>query len=386
MTENGLESLKVNLGSLPGADSSTKRETMADTSPHGERVRPYGIEIDWGETDDDVEPVDATRCAAGPSSEKDTTKLKVPSGASGAGPARPATGAFAPIPYSPRSGEGVAADATRTETELVVERSAQLGAKSPQAKSTARSGTVSVSKASSAPVSVAGAVTASANVACKRATTEVLRTGKDSEIPAENDAMADVPAAGNGDGDPQRTERVVIGARYCVPPCTYDEIDVNAIDKQTKYAMAHAPWFEKDVISVLSQRDEDAANGSGPGADGTDLLAPYLNARGLLPGELPRGVLRKWWWCRAFCAADRDLSKEGNAPLHVLREEFAMLALKGLRRLLTRDLMEEEVSDLFVYRTRGEMAYVESLEALEDQLVTSWADASHADGRALLFS
>ena len=70
----------------------------------------------------------------------------------------------------------------------------------------------------------------------------------------------------------------------------------------------------------------------------------------------------------------------------MLRQDFTSLVLKGLRRLLTRDLMEEEVSDLFVYRTRGETEYVESLQALGDQLITNWADGEYADDRALLLS
>ena len=50
--------------------------------------------------------------------------------------------------------------------------------------------------------------------------------------------------------------------------------------------------------------------------------------------------------------------------MHKIRENFVRNCLKGLQRLLNRDAMEETVSDLFVYRTRGEMHYVEALEAV----------------------
>ncbi len=370
---------------LASTSEHNRNKAMAGPDPRGDGVSD-DVSVDYGDTDDEqIETINATRGVGVAHKEPITSTFDVVHG-----PSAGASDAFTPIGHNLSRSPDVSGVAPRTATEMVVEQSFQSAAKAIGSNSPATPGDVSPVRRSpirSSPgrASLSTRFNSHPNDGSELEGGE-LAQGEDSTLPSEDHKMADIPAAGTGDGDPQRTQRVVIGARHCVPPCTYDEIDVYADDSQTKYAMRNAPWFEKDVVSVLCQRDDDAAIGSGPGANGVDLLSPYLNARGRLPGGLPRGALRKWWWRRVFCVCDRDLNKDSGAPMHVLRQDFTSLALKGLRRLLTRDLMEEDVSDLFVYRTRGEMDYVESLQGLDAALITNWQDGEYADGRALLFS
>ncbi len=196
------------------------------------------------------------------------------------------------------------------------------------------------------------------------------------------------PATGTGDGDVDREEQVRIGLRWFLGPAAYDEVDFHAGDSAVLHVMARAPWFDKEAVLHVRDRLAEARGDDGEGEvpPGTDLFEQFLNARGCLPGDFPRAALDTWVWRQMFCVRDADLRGESGMSPTKMREAFVSLALKGLRRFLTRDLMEEQVSDLFVYRTRGEMSYVEALDAVTEEQLAVWVDGTYGDDAALLLT
>ncbi len=217
---------------------------------------------------------------------------------------------------------------------------------------------------------------------------------RDAVIPAEQSLSASqpqemsggAPATGTGDEDTARAEQVRIGARYYPGPAAYDEVDVFATDETTIHVLTRAPWFDKEAIFFARDRIADAENGAGDvvPAD-VDEFHRYLNARGCLPGDLPRSALDTWIWRQMFSVRDSDL-RQDDLSLVASRQAFVGACMRGLRRLLTRDEMEEEVSDLFVYRTRGEMSYVEALNELSEEQLAAWSDGEYGSDDALLFT
>ena len=166
--------------------------------------------------------------------------------------------------------EGGSATPPRTETELLVERAAVDGDRSGLAALSARAETPSSGQASAAaPMEVDRRAPPSSNPSSPSQEPQGQASpvdsfvapspGLDHEYPAEASEMsADAPAAGTGDGDAARTERVRMGDRWYVPPNTYDQIDVHGQDEHSRHAMSKAPWFERDAITAAREY-EDAA-------------------------------------------------------------------------------------------------------------------------------
>ena len=356
------------------------------------------VSVDYGESDAEV---DATIDAASQANAGEVLGTQVtltvpvlpllpaPSEASGAD-------AFAPISeVVPPSGEGSAVTPPRTAAEMVVEQAAVTGDRSgvPVSNSGAQvvfgvglseqalgAALMDVDTSAQGSSSAPAQVPETALPSTQAQVDSVL--SQEPAHPVESNAMsADVPSAGTGDGEAARTERVQIGNRWYVPPSTYDQIDIHGQDEQARHAMAKAPWFERDAITAAREYADNAP----PGEEGRDSFLPYLNARGRLPGDLPRSTLDSWVWRRVFCASDADLYKDGT-EMHKIRNDFVHHCLKGLQRLLNRDEMEEAVSDLFVYRTRGEMPYVEELDGLAAARIQDWAGGCYASDDALLLT
>lgn len=191
-------------------------------------------------------------------------------------------------------------------------------------------------------------------------------------LPDTNQEMS-VPSVGTGDDDAVRSERVVIAGRHFPASAAYDEINIFSSDEVVKNAMANAPWFDnlflKDAVNAVDDRIRNRTSAAGVVEEGADFLSPYLNVHDCLPGDFPRDVLGTWVRRQMFCARHSDLRRETGLSVTQTREAYVPCALRGLSRFLTRDSMEEGVSDLFVYRTRGEMSYVEALDGIEaDQI------------------
>ena len=80
-----------------------------------------------------------------------------------------------------------------------------------------------------------------------------------------------------------------------------------------------------------------------------------------------------------------DLRRKGDKTTFRLRMEFVRSAVAGLDRIGTfRPIPVELDMDLFLYRTFGEIGYVESLAGLDGDLLPQWPYVFDVDDRAFL--
>lgn len=195
--------------------------------------------------------------------------------------------------------------------------------------------------------------------------------------PAGNDASSSSSSSGS-----DNEARVEVAGRSYPPPSAFDALDPYGTDDTSKYTMAKAPWFERDAVLTVS--DKLAAAGEGV-VDVEDDFDPYLDGRDFFPGDIPRNALGSWTWRHAYSIRDRDLRRDGNRPVGSLREDYVAACMRGLGRFLSVEEVDEEVSDLFVYRTRGERAYVQALQEIPQGTIDGWANGEHAHADAVLF-
>ena len=242
-------------------------------------------------------------------------------------------------------GAGVTADVEMTDSQLVLHQRAS-----------------SNERGSSPRLSSSGASQGSSSLAHSGSSRSRARAGdrinqrqgslspsRDVTLPPENAPMAQ--DGNRAVAEPERLQRVTVDRVQYPSPSTYDELDFTRFDAETDYQVAKAPWFNRDaVLFACDALDKDEADGGGAPADP---LGPYVDVQAKLPGGIPRAALDSWVWKQMFCASDSQLAKVGNSPVGAIRESFVKRCRRVLSRLLTRQGMKEDISDLFVYRTRG---------------------------------
>ena len=92
-------------------------------------------------------------------------------------------------------------------------------------------------------------------------------------------------------------------------------------------------------------------------------------------------------WQRQFCYNDEDLIPKTGRTMEGLRRDFVCSALSGLDRLWTYEPVPGEYNmDMFVYRTQGEVKYVERLNGIPAHLLESWCGKFDVDDRAFCYT
>lgn len=141
-------------------------------------------------------------------------------------------------------------------------------------------------------------------------------------------------------------------------PSEYDSLDTQHSDPTTMKTLGLSPWFDKAAVK----------------ADG-DHFSRYCDENGFLPGQIHVDCLSSWCWQRIFCAHNTELSVPNNRLPTSIREDFVEACYNGLNRLFRVDPIPENISvDMFVYRTRGEIPYVENLLNIPDATIEGWRD------------
>ena len=155
----------------------------------------------------------------------------------------------------------------------------------------------------------------------------------------------------------QRTEPVTVpGLTRTYPaPSEFDDIDVRDRSRTTITLFAKAPWFHRAAVLHGGVCDR------------------YADERGMLPGEIHLSALTSFAWLEHFCCNYGDLRPKGDKENEDLQYDFVRSALAGLDRLGTfRRIAPEMGMDLFVYRTYGEIGYVERVNGISAALLESW--------------
>jgi hypothetical protein len=149
-----------------------------------------------------------------------------------------------------------------------------------------------------------------------------------------------------------RDESVVSAALggYSFPaPSRYDDDDW--FDKPE--LLGWAPWFN---TAALNQGD----------------IVPRYAWNGWLPGGVPLAVTETWAWRNQFACYDADLFIGHNRTLRGVRCDFAIEAQSGFDRLKTYIPCNPDRSGMFLVRTRGEVDYLEHLDAIDPNVIEGW--------------
>ena len=122
------------------------------------------------------------------------------------------------------------------------------------------------------------------------------------------------------------------------------------------HLFGRAPWFDSAALD-----------------DGT-IIQRYVYGGGYLPGGVPYSALRTEAWRRQFSCYDSDLKLGHNQTVASARELFAQRAYLGLARILTFQVIPDDFHvDMFLYRTFGEVPYVDRLEAVTNAQLSRWS-------------
>lgn len=150
-------------------------------------------------------------------------------------------------------------------------------------------------------------------------------------------------------------------------PALFDEADPTGSDQDNKLLWGSAPWYNRDALNVVG------------------LMEHYVGDDDYLPNGIPLGSIRSWCWRHQFSVRAADLKIPYGRTLESVRGDFALAVNNGLNRLRSTVLIEPELGvDMFVYRTQGEVAYVDSLNELTAETIEGWRDSEDVDQRALL--
>lgn len=178
--------------------------------------------------------------------------------------------------------------------------------------------------------------------------------------------------SGTGDNQPMDIDRSLeifvprVGKHFPAPD-RFDEADWSERATSNLELWGRAPWFDSAVL------DEEW------------LMQSYVDEHDMLPGNIPLSALGSEVWRRCYSVADDELHVPAGRTLSGVRGEFAYAVYNGIDRLLTfEEIPADARMDLFVYRTRGEMSYVDALQQLSPALVESWRGKCEPDQRAVL--
>ena len=205
-------------------------------------------------------------------------------------------------------------------------------------------------------------------------TTEVEREEETSNPPLEDQ----VPVEENDDSDPSdsadrargeprmadqapddaapppvnRSVGVMMGNRVFPAPDRYDGEDWWSDDG----LVASAPWFDIDAINH------------------GDIVRRYVRPNGDLPGKLPLSAVNTWCWRNQFVPRNDDLVTDGSSvsALEAARAAFIRRSFRGCERISTLEPVDPAHSGMFLYRTFGEMDYLEALNGITPELIASW--------------
>ena len=116
-----------------------------------------------------------------------------------------------------------------------------------------------------------------------------------------------------------------------------------------------APWLDRAEI------------------DSGTILQHYVSNDGFLPGFIPAAATRTETWHRQFSCYDEDLRLGPSESVESARRLFAQRAYRGIHRILTYTPIPVTFQvDNFLYRTIGEVDYVELLEEVTDAQPAHW--------------
>ena len=185
-----------------------------------------------------------------------------------------------------------------------------------------------------------------------------------------NTAMAPVSTRANPEPEitednPRRQTSFLASAGKTYPaPVAYD--DCGPYDDPALYGAA--PWFDKTAV-----------------LDGT--IVPRYASNGFLPGGIPLSAMGTESWRRQFCCYDNDLRVGHGRTVAGVRVDFAKAAYAGLNRFLTFTPLPEDLrADAFLYRTQGEIEYVNNIDRISAALLEGWRGELMVSNRAMLFT
>ena len=147
-------------------------------------------------------------------------------------------------------------------------------------------------------------------------------------------------------------------------PSLFDDLDPTS-KKNAEY-FADAPWFRRDVCT-----------------NHREILENYTDRNGRLPGGIPLVGTEKWTWLNQFTYTKEALHLvEGRNKTSVVGE-MAITINKALKRFFTYEVPARDARvDMFVYRTRGEIDYVQNLGSITNAQLERWYSQSIIDPEA----
>ena len=178
--------------------------------------------------------------------------------------------------------------------------------------------------------------------------------------------------SGHADDEVDRTARVTVESlnKSFRAPQEFDDLDIQSNDRSTLKVVGLAPWFHKPAVQAADNH-----------------LEYYTDPSGYLPDQIHLGCTQAWTWQRVFCARDNDLYVSSDRLPSSIREDFNWLCYVGLRRLFCIEPIPSSVGvDLFVYRTRGEIPYVQALVSIPLATIEGWRGVTGVRQAAICFA
>ena len=163
-----------------------------------------------------------------------------------------------------------------------------------------------------------------------------------------------------------RRQPVYLAAKnkYYPAPVAYD--DAGPFDNSTLYGQA--PWFDMDAVLAGH-------------------IIPRYEYQDFLPGGIPLSAMATESWRRQYCCYDSDLRVGHGRTLAGVRTDFAKAAYAGLNRFLTFTPIPDHIrADLFLYRTQGEIEYVNSLHRVSSEMLEGWRGHLMVSNDAMMFT
>ena len=154
-------------------------------------------------------------------------------------------------------------------------------------------------------------------------------------------------------------------------PSEYDDLRIQNRNDATVRVFGQAPWFDRDAVEAADNHMER-----------------YLDSSGShLPGAIHVSSLQTFAWQRQFCIRDNELRVPVQRTLAGIRADFARSANGGLCRLFEVDTIPATMNvDMFVYRTRGEVDYVQALSEIPVATIEGWRGRMMVTQQALCFT
>lgn len=156
-----------------------------------------------------------------------------------------------------------------------------------------------------------------------------------------------------------RSNGISVGEKYFPVPYLFDDADYTS----DPILFGAGPWFDRDLPN-------------------NEVLIRKYAYDGWLPGGVPVGVFQHWCWRYQFACRDADLHISDRNPREEVRGRFARRSMDGFNRLKTYVPIDPAMSGMFLFRTHGEQAYLETLNLILAATIEGWRNKNMVDNVA----